>query len=184
MINFEYNSFNNISSSGSFSGIIKSGVKNPLGLLIVPLIATTCPTNLSATPGALGFSQYASPYDTCPATGSPCSLVNLQVTLGNKNVLASTLYYTFENFIQQVALAQTIINEVSLNVGAIDQKFWEANRFYWVDLGRSKDADKANMRNLSMSFQNNSSIPIDVLTFTVYLDKLVIDVETGIIKRD
>jgi hypothetical protein len=163
--------------------IVKSGVKNPLGILIVPLISTTCPTVVAGST-YLGFSQYASPFDTCPATGSPCSLVNLQVTLGNKNVLASTLYYTFENFTQQVALTQTIINEVSMNVGAIDQKWWEANRFYWVDLGRSKDADKANMRNLSMSFQNNSSIPIDVLTFTVYLDKLVIDVETGVIKKE
>ena len=66
----------------------------------------------------------------------------LSLAISEQNVLASTLYYTFENFTQQVALAQTI-TEVSMNVGATDQKWWEANRFYWVDLGRSKDADKA-----------------------------------------
>jgi hypothetical protein len=148
--NFEFNSFTNISAGGSFSGPIKSGVKNPLGILVVPLISTTCPTTVGGST-TLGFSQYASPFDTCPASSSPCSLINLQVNLGGKAVLGTTLYYTYENFVQQVALAQTIINEVSMNVGVIDQKWWEANRYYWVDLGRSKDADKANMRNLALS---------------------------------
>jgi hypothetical protein len=181
--NFEFNSFANISAGGSFSQPIKSGVKNPLGILVVPLISTTCPTTVGGST-YLGFSQYASPFDTCPASSSPCSLINLQVNLGGKPVLGTTLYYTYENFVQQVALAQTIINEVSLNVGVIDQKWWEANRYYWVDLGRAKDADKASMRNLSLSFQSNSSVPIDIMVFTVYLDKLVIDVETGIVRKE
>ena len=180
------NSFNNITANGgSFNGLVQSGLRNPLGLLIVPLISSTCPTTTSAGAGTLGFSQFASPFDTCPATSSPCSIVNLAITLGNKNVLSgNNLYYTYENFIQQVSLAQTIINEVSMNVGVIDQKWWEMNRYYWVDLGRSKEADKATDRNLNMSFINNSSVPIDVLTFIVYLDKIVVDCETGVIKKD
>ena len=183
--NLQYNSFNAIPAGGTFSGLVQSGIRNPLGLLIIPLISSSCPITTAAGAGTLGFSQFASPYDTCPATSSPCSLINLAVTLGNKNVLSgNNLFYTFENFIQQVSLAQTIVNEVSMNVGCIDQKWWEMNRYYYVDLGRSKDADKATERNLSMSFTNNSSVPIDVITFIVYLDKIVIDVETGIIKRN
>jgi hypothetical protein len=39
------------------------------------------------------------------------------------------------------------------------------------------------MRNLTVSFQNNTNVPISLLVFTVYLDKFVIDVETGIVKK-
>ena len=182
--NFYYNAFSNISSSANSSSLVQSGIRNPLGLLIVPLVSVNCPTYVGG-PSVLGFSQYQSPYDTCPSTGSPCSLTNLAVTLGNKNVLAgNNLFYTYENFIEQVSLAQTIINEVSMNCGAVDQRFWEMNRFYYIDLGRSKDADKATDRNLNLSFTNNSNIPIDVITFIIYLDRVVIDVETGIIQKD
>ena len=182
--NILYNAFNNISSGSAPQCNVQAGIRNPLGILIIPLISTTCPST-TAGGTALGFSQYSSPYDTCPASTSPCSLTNISVILGNKNVLSGfNLSYTYENFIEQVALSQTIINEVSMNVGSIDQRWWENNRYYWIDLGRSKDADKASDRNLAISFTNNSNVPIDVITFTVYLDKIVLDVETGIIKKD
>ena len=182
--NVYINTFSGISTGANFSTLVQSGIRNPLGLLIVPLISTTCPTYLTGA-STLGFSQYSSPYDTCPATGSPCSITNLAVSLGNKNVLAgNNLFYTYENFIEQVSLGQTIINEVSMNVGVFDQRYWEMNRFYYIDLGRSKDADKATDRNLNLSFTNNSLIPIDVVTFVIYLDKIVIDVETGNIQKE
>ena len=183
--NVYFNTFNAIGSGSTFSGLVQSGIRNPIGLLIIPLISSSCGVVTTAGAAQLGFSQYASPYDTCPASSSPCSLTNLSVTLGNKNVLSgNNLFYTFENFMEQVSLAQTIVNEVSMNVGAIDQKWWEYNRYYYVDLARSKEADKATDRNLTMSFTNNSSVPIDVITFIIYLDKVVIDVETGIVKKE
>ena len=71
-----------------------------------------------------------------------------------------------------------------MNCGCVDQKFWEMSRMYYIDLGRSKDADKASDRNLNLSFTNNSAVPIDVITFIIYLDRVVIDVETGLIQKD
>jgi hypothetical protein len=163
--------------------IVQAGVRNPVGVLIVPLISISCPTT-TAGGSTLGFSQFASPFDTCPASSSPCSLTNISVTIGGKNVLGGfNLSYTYENFIEQVALAQTIINEVSMNVGSIDQRWWEMNKYYWIDLARSSNADKASERNINITFNNNSSVPIDVMTFTVYLDEFVLDVETGIINK-
>jgi hypothetical protein len=59
---------------------------------------------IAATTGAnsgFGDFQWKSPYDICPATLAPLSLINLQVAVGGQNVLNSTLHKTYENFLQQ-----------------------------------------------------------------------------------
>lgn len=168
------NLYSNIGAGNSFSQLVQSGIKNPLGICIIPLIAQATQS----------LAQYGSCTDPCPASYSPVSLSNLQVTLGGQNVLNSTLFYTFENFLEQVLLADTLTSsDLGIAAGMISQPWWEANRVYWVDLKRSRDADKASTRNLNISFTNNSLIAIDCLVFTVYLDKLVIDVETGLIRK-
>jgi hypothetical protein len=172
---FLYNSESNIGIGTDWSKLVNSGIKNPVGIAIIPLISKVSKT----------FAQYESPYDTCPATYSPLSLINLQVSLGGQNVLNTALAYTFENFLEQVALAETLTSsDFGVSVGLINQSWWEtAGRVYWVDLSRSRDADKASERNVNVSFKNNNNIAIDVLFFTVYLDRFVIDVETGIVQK-
>jgi hypothetical protein len=177
--NFISNEYNDISSNGTFSQLVQSGIKNPLGCLIIPLIAQTQTDQVDGGGSALGFSQYASPFDTSPATASPISLSNLQVSVGGKNVLSASLYYTFENFLEQVALADTTISELNLQAGVFNQKWWELNRMYYCDLSRSSEADKATPRNLSVSFKNNSQVKMDCLIFTFYCNTAVLDVETG-----
>jgi hypothetical protein len=177
------NQYNNIGAGSSYSQLVQSGIKNPLGLLIVPLISQSQTTTLSsASPYA--FSQYGSPLDTCPATYAPISLTNLQVTLGGQNILNSTLFYTYESFLEQVVLADNLTSsDLGIGAGLINQAWFENNRTYYVDLKRSRDADKASTRNLNISFTNNSNVAIDIIVFTIYLDKLVIDVETGLIRK-
>jgi len=177
--NVIFNQYTNITKGGTFSQLVQSGIKNPLGVCIIPMISTYCLSAVGAS-GTIGTTQYASPYDTFPSTYSPISLTNLQVSLGGTNVLNSTLFYTFENFLEQVSLAESLTStDIGVSTGLISAPWWEANRVYWVDLGRSRDADKASQRNLSVSFTNNTEIPIDCMIFTVYLDELVMDVETG-----
>ena len=99
--------------------------------------------------------QWKSPFDTCPATLSPLSLTNLQVSIGGQNVLNSTLSMTH----------------------------WEQNKWYFVNVERGNIADKKQPRNINVSFNNNSNVPIDVIIFTFYSDQLTIDVETGIVTK-
>jgi hypothetical protein len=179
--NFITNQYNNIGKGGSFSQLVQSGIKNPLGVLIVPTISASCPITVTGST-TLGFNQWQSPVDTFPATfGGPLALTNLQVTLGGVNVLSGLpLNYTFENFLQQVSIAEKLTsNDFGIQSGCFSQKWWENNRVYWVDLSRGRDADKATMRNLTISFTNQTQVPIDILVFTVYADRFVIDVETG-----
>jgi len=180
--NVLFNQYSSITAGSSFSQLVQSGIKNPIGVAIIPFISATNLCGYGQTP-IIGFNQYASPYDTCPATYSPLSLTNLQITLGGVNVLNSSMFYTYENFLTQVALAETLTSsDIGINTGLINQSFWENNRVYWVDLGRGAEADKATARNLNISFTNNSLLTIDVMVFTVYLNRLVLNVETGAVK--
>jgi hypothetical protein len=40
-------------------------------------------------------------------------------------------------------------------------------------------ADREMPRNLNISFNNNTQIPIDIMVFSIYLDKIVLNVQTG-----
>ena len=135
---------------------------------------------LGSLAAALGFAQYESPWDTAPSTSAPLSLTGLSVSLGGKKVISEVLNYTYENFLHQVILAETIASsDIGLNVGLINQEFWENSRTYYIDLARSREVDKDTPRELTFKCTNNSLVPIDCLIFAVYLEKFSIDVVTG-----
>jgi hypothetical protein len=76
-----------------------------------------------------GDFQWKSPFDTCPATMSPLSLTNLQVAIGGQNVLNSTLNMTYENFLQQVNLAEQLTSsDFGVSTGLISQGYWEMSK--------------------------------------------------------
>jgi len=171
------NMYLNIQKGSSFNQLINSGIVHPTGVLIVPFIGT------SATAGFTD-SQWKSPFDTCPATTSPCSITNLSVAVGGSNVLQSTLFYTYENFLEQVNLAEQLTSsDFGVSTGLISQGYWEWSRWYYVNVERSQLADKLQPRNINISFNNNSNLAIDIMVFIFYSDEFVIDVETGIIDK-
>jgi hypothetical protein len=185
--NILFNQYNSIPAGGTFSQLVQSGIKNPLGICMIPLISGTTVVNLTGPVTLASLTsgeQFQSPYDMCPGTFAPISLTNLQCALGGVNMLQSSLYYTWENFLEQVALAESLTStDMGIGTGLISQSWWEMNRVYYVDLARGREADKASMRNLTISFNNNSLVPITLMVFTVYLDKLVVDVETGAVRK-
>ena len=125
---------------------------------------------LGSLAAALGFAQYESPWDTAPSTSAPLSLTGLSVSLGGKKVISEVLNYTYENFLHQVILAETIASsDIGLNVGLINQEFWENSRTYYIDLARSREVNKDTPRELTFKCTNNSLVPIDCLIFAVYL---------------
>jgi len=178
--NVIFNQYSSIPTTGTFSQLVQSGIKNPIGVCIIPLIGSGTTTST----GTIGFEQWTSPYDTCPSTYAPLSLINLQVSLGGVQQLNQVLYYSFESFLEQVGIAETLTStDFGIGVGLINQSWWEANRVYWVDLSRGRAADRASMRNLSISFQNNTNAVLTLMVFTVYLDRITLDVETGAVKK-
>jgi hypothetical protein len=174
---FVTNSYTNTTAGSSFNALVNSGIVHPTAVLICPFIA-------SSTTVGFGDFQWKSPFDTCPATMSPLSLTNLQVSIGGQNVLNSTLNMTYENFLEQVNLAEQLTSsDFGVSTGLISQGYWEQNKWYFVNVERGNIADKLQPRNINVSFTNNSNVAIDVIIFTFYSDQLTIDVETGIVTK-
>jgi hypothetical protein len=125
-----------------------------------------------------------SPFDTCPATKAQLSLTNLQVSVGGQNVLQSTLNMNYENFLAQVNLAeQRTSSDFGVSTGLIHQGYWEASKWYFVNVERGNSADKLQPRNINLSFNKILIVAIDLLVFIFHSDQLVIDVETGIVTK-
>ena len=171
----------NVTSGGLIDKTISSSILNPIGLVIIPFVSKAGTSTLLST--ALGFGQYESPWDTAPSTNGPLSLTDISVSLGGKKIANEVLNYTYENFLHQVSLAETLTStDIGLNCGLINQEFWENGyRVYFMDLARSRDVDKDTPRELTVKARNNTAVPLDCLMFLVYLDKFNIDVVTGAI---
>ena len=170
-----------ISSGSQIDKTISNSIKNPIALVIVPFISKAASGGVLGA-NALGFAQYESPWDTAPSTSAPLSITGISVSLGGKKVANDVLNYTYENFLEQVTLAETIgASDIGLNVGLVNQDWWESNRIYYIDLARSRDIDKDTPRELIVKGTNNSNVPIDCLFFCVYLEEFTIDVVTGVV---
>jgi hypothetical protein len=167
------NNYTNISAGSSFNQLVNSGIKNMIGVLIIPLVAASL----------LLFPEYSSPFDTFGATYAPISLINVQSSVGGTNLKTNPLIYSFENFLNEVKDFESLTSsDFGVSVGLISQQWWEQNRVYYLSC-RSTDADKSTPRSLNVSFLNNSQVPIDVMIFTIYLDKFIIDVSNGIVRK-
>jgi hypothetical protein len=168
------NQYNNITGGGNFNQLISSGIVHPTAILIVPYVS-------SQASYSFGDFAFKSPFDTVPADGHPLSLTNLQVTIGGQNVLQSVLNYNYETFMEQIMYAEQLTSaDFGVSTGLFDAGWWNANRFYFINVERSNITDKLQPRNLNISFTNNNNVPIDVLVFTFKSNQLTIDTETGI----
>jgi hypothetical protein len=102
-------------------------------------------------------------FDTCPATLAPLSLTNLQVAVGGTNILNSILNMTYENYLQQVKIAKQLTSsDLSVSTGLISQGYWEASKWYFVNVEHGNIADKLQPRNINASFTNNSFVALDL----------------------
>ena len=118
--------------------LVNSGIVHPTAVLICPFVAATTGAN-----SGFGDLQWKSPFDPCPATLAPLSLINLQVAVGGQNILYSTLNMTCENFLQQVNLAEHLTSsDFGVSNGLINQGHWEASKWYFVNVERGNIADK------------------------------------------
>ena len=169
------NQYNSITSGGNFNQLISSGIVHPTAVLIVPYVSSTASYSF-------GDFAFKSPFDTAPSDGHPLSLTNLQVTIGGQNVLQSVLNYNYENFIEQIQVAEQLTSaDFGVSTGLFDASWWNSNRFYFINVERSNITDKLETRNLNISFTNNNNVPIDVLVFTFKSNQLTCDIETGVI---
>jgi hypothetical protein len=79
--------------------------------------------------------------------------------------------------LKQVNLAEQLTSaDFGVSTGLINQGYWEWSRWYHVNIERSQLADKLQPRNINVSFNNNSNVPIDVMVFIFYSDEFVVNI--------
>jgi hypothetical protein len=99
---------------------------HPTAVLICPFIAATTGAN-----SGFGDFHWKSPFDTCPGTLAPLSLINLQVAVGGQNVINSTLNMKYEKNLQQTNLAEQLTSsDFGVSAGLISQGYWEAKMLF------------------------------------------------------
>ena len=182
------NTYNSISSGSTFSTLVQSGVQKIRGVLIIPFLSGSTNGLLSVTNAVTGISSFTdmlSPFSCAPMQTGPISLINLNCAVGGKNVLQNSIQYTYQDWLEQVVGYEKIgSGDLGLSCGLLSQYAWEnASRFYYIDCTRGTIADGASLRNLTITFNNNSLQTIDCLIFTEYFDEIEINVSDGRIKK-
>ena len=181
--------YQNIPAGGTYSQLVQSGVRNIKGVLIIPFISQTTNgilTNATVPiTGISPFSDIGSPFSCAPMQTGPISLINLQVKIGNVNVVQNFIQYNFEDFLEQVAPYNKINGSTfGIKCGLLDSFYYEnAYRPYYINCERGTDADNATLRNVEINFTNNCSQVIDIYVYVEYYQELVIDVTNGMIKK-
>lgn len=172
---YMYNQDNGISAGSSYAKLISSGIKNPIGIMIFPLIAKSNPGN------TLKVSQYTSPFDTCPATTGPLTLFNLNAVLGGVNVLTSQIDLNFDAFLTQINNINSVMsNSWGVSNGLLSQKYWEeAYKNYYIDLSRCNKSDRNVLRSLELKFVNLNKVDIDLIYIIIYDGVCQLNTQTG-----
>lgn len=167
---FLYNTYTNIGSGASFSQLIQSGVRNIKAVVMIPLLAST----------VNNFSQWSSPFDPCGGCSfAPLSLINLNILVGGNQVRTSSLSYTYEDWLEEVALYnKTSSTEYGVESSLISKNWWDNNRVYLMNIRNTLD-DSLTPRNVVVNFLNNNNVAIDLYFFIVYEEEWIVNCATG-----
>lgn len=176
----------NIDTQGFVNQLLTTGVKQIKSILVVPVISASvngAVTSSAISAGSvLPFGQHQSPLDSFPMTTAPISLTNFQVRVGNQDVLAQPLYYTYQHFLEQFRNNCDAMNpgDYGLTQGLIsEQRFNTGFRYYFISLERGSDSQQMDYRSVTVQFVNNSLQKIDCHIFVSYFQSATIDIETS-----
>lgn len=167
--NYYFNAINDVKAGTNYSSLIQGGVRNPYALIVIPFIASTNGVNSS------GYA-WQSPFD--PSLGSPCTLENIQISIGGTQLLNTPVNYTFESFLNFNSCESLSSSDFGVSCGLISREFYENNKIYYFNF-RNTISDAMTPRSIVLSFKNSSLVPVDCLVYTLYLDSIEVNVDTG-----
>jgi hypothetical protein len=170
-----------VSSGQTFTYQLANGVTNAKRLIIMPFYNNSAAISLVAPTSALIYEPL-SPFDSAPATVAPMScLRSFNVLISNMNVFQRNIDYSFENFLEEMSVANSINGglDTGLTSGLIGFREWSQNyRYYVVDLSRRLAGDNT-PKSVTIMGTNASESPVDYYCFIEYERNLELDVESG-----
>lgn len=166
-----------IQSNQNFNNILTNTVVNPSELVIIPMIN-------SASNGTAQLIPYQSPFDTAPCTTCPLAQIyNFQVILSGENLWQAAQLYDFDQFQSEFSKDGDCLlggQDDQLSSGLIGMRQWQFGyRFYLSNLGRRLQLCDAVPRSVQISGRNNSSVVMDLYTFTIFKKVMKLNLLSG-----
>jgi hypothetical protein len=174
-----------IAGGSNFNSLISNGARDIVALLIVPQIGSSNGKVTGAAGDAAeiatnGFNTLLSPFWT--ENVAPISITNLQVLVGNENIISPFLSYNYEAFLYHFNEFLRINgNKSSLCSGLISQQAWEnLYRYYFINLNRKLD-DDVTPKSITIMGKNNSTqgLVCDFLVYVIQRKSMLINTSTG-----
>ena len=164
----------NVASAGLFNNLITNGLANITKVLVLPYFTTT--DNV--------INPLTSPFDAAGTgvTSPLCLLSQFQVVVSGQNALYNTQRYSYQQFMEQLAGANSINGDeidglCSSLIGQID--FETAYNYYFVNVSRVLEVEASVPKSVSIQGQNMSGKAIDLYVFLVYAQSISVDVLSG-----
>ena len=165
----------NVASAGLFNNLITNGLANITKVVVLPYFTAAANGNIS---------PLTSPFDGagCGVTSPLCMLSQFQVVVSGANALYNTQRYAYQEFMEQLTGCNAINGDQTdgLTSGLISQLDFEtAYNYYFVNVSRCLDVEKAVPKSVSIQGQNMSGKAIDLVIFLAYEQSISVDVLSG-----
>lgn len=165
----------NVAAAGLFNNLITNGLANITKVLVLPYFTTAANGNIS---------PLTSPFDAAGTgvTSPLCLLSQFQVVVSGANALYNTQRYAYQEFVEQLSGCNSINGDEidGLTSGLISQLDFEtAYNYYFVNVSRCLDIEKAVPKSVSIQGQNMSGKAIDLIVFLAYEQTISVDVLSG-----
>ncbi len=167
-----------VSAGGTFNAILTNGLANPVEVVVVPVL-----NNVAGNAATASLTPYQSPFDTCPATTTPCAYIsNFNILVSGKNVFQQNFNYTYETYINELSSFGAINGnlDTGLTSGLINKFDFENGYGYHVaNLSRFPKTSIGVPQSVSVVGTNNTSKIMDYMTFIVFEREIEINMVTG-----
>ena len=170
----------NIGVGSQYNYVVSNGISHIEGVLCIPFIS-----EVANVCGDISCAPSLSPFSSEPSTTSPLlQLSQLNIYLAGNQLLNQNIYYSYENFFQQILCNQGINGSASkgLSSGSIGLIEHQNNyRYYYFDCSRHSPDDIA-PKSVSISGSNLNQIGISIYIFVIYKKYAQMNIETGKLK--
>lgn len=162
-----------VAAGGNFNAILTNGIVSPEKLVVMPYVAAA--SNVNVVP-------WESPFDTAPATTTPCALLrDFNVLISGKAVFQQNINYTWELF--QAEVSKSGVGggqETGLCSGLIGRREFENGYAYHVvDLSRRLPSEDVVPKSVQILGVNPTGLALKLICFITYKRSLSIELSSG-----
>ena len=185
IITFNNNTLTNVAGGSPINALLTGSLAKLRKLYIFPFLSAGSSTSATTSPatGNGGFSPYASPFASEPATCSPYAwITNLQVFLSGNPLYPEPKTYRYLNFLEESHGGNSIDGALvnSLSSGLLSQHDYDTTYgVVVVDLSRHDVSQDDIAKSVSVSFNNGSVVTMDYICIISYARQLNVNIETG-----